>query len=211
MERLNSRLGGLIPNESPGPNPPKYINVRVSSSATSTGGPVNDRQASGSGSADNGLGASSAPQRFGPVATSRKFETKDSSSGTVEMNLRLKATVQMTAKDGSISAGCSAAVLIINHAHPCNYRRLVGRTEADIENVPGELHFRYQWDSTSGITLSNLIPGFPEAGSDLGACYIREYVFILETGHIIALRHNSLPKALLSYRIVIRIRLHVRL
>ena len=165
---------------SAGANPPKYVNLRISASASAAYDNRSDMgfQVTGSGTADNGRGASAVALSPGPgmVSSSVEYVTQDGSSGTVTITITENATSTITVGAGNTQAchalvSCGATVDILNHAHPVNFRKDSNWRTVDIQAIPLELKFKYLWDSTGGSKMPTSL-SLP----DLTSCTWYEYV-----------------------------------
>ncbi len=104
--------------------------------------------------------------------------------------MTLSASIDVDAKPGAtgnyVSASCSFAVEVLNHAHPVKMRRDPRWSDASIKigrvvdnGTPIlKLLFKYVWDSTGGKVAVADLPF-----SDLGQCWVHEYVTWSGNGH----------------------------
>ncbi len=124
---IKAKLAWVDASDQPAPNPHDYVNLRETASASS-GDSTARNYVTFKGSVDNGIGSSHATDFS---STGRRFETLSTTGGTAETQVSLKASIDVDTGAGAtvngttgyISARCSFAVEVLNHAPPCNFRK----------------------------------------------------------------------------------------
>lgn len=217
---VTAKIKWLYTDGTSAPNPPQWVNVRKTASASyQIGGNLTSAgivYATGSGSASNGIGSpcivTQDPTPTAPPVQSitgisgssyeRRYETLDGSSGTITIPVTLNGTASVTVNrsdggGGYLAAPCSFGVEVIDHAHPCNYRKDASFTPLQLRSDLGNLHMHYLWDSTGGAKM-------PDSGvlSDLVNCTVGEYVVYSGAGTRMGgyFYPTSPPFALSNYR-----------
>ncbi len=166
--------------------------------------PTSKYDATGSGSADNGLGTPEVDSVSGLSGISdntpnRAYVTKDNSSGEVKITVTESAKINITVDPGTVAksttygefaVNCSILVDILDHAHPCNMRELP-KVDWGLNSIIGhvmDVHVKSQWDSTGGKVSQLGDYALP----DLSNCFVGEYVTFSGDS---TLPPNPLPKS----------------